>query len=628
MTTFFSRSARAIVPLAVTCALFASDVGAANLGGDLGACCTPDNACEDGLSSESCVSFSNGQFLGVGSVCANSECPDCDCDGQTDITEIVSCVDNCVNGGGDPAACVTACDSTGDGIPEPCQNGSLDPDGDGAIGQCDGCPNDPGKIAPGVCGCGQPDVDADGDGTLNCNDPCPNDPNDDVDGDGVCGDVDNCPFNPNPDQTDSNGDGVGDMCQNCAFDVDCNDNNPCTNNVCTAGNCDYPPVDCAVGSSCNPLTGDCEEGCITAADCDDNDLCTFDDKCTDGFCFYKPVPCDVGEVCDSLTGKCSGCPVGAECSDGVFCNGVETCNNESVCEPGTEPCTDPEFPYCDEVNDECDACLEQTCCGLKDRCLDGTCSECPGNQTCDPADGQCRFCVDVPPGMCCDSVDGTLVPIDDGNSCTDDLCDPDGNVSHIAFALPPVGSGVGPRPIEITPLPNNSPRTVAIQLTSPNFPCLLRYVDVDGTIIDQPVFQPLADWGTLDVTDQDIVPSANGAPTIYEIRAVCDPIDQDTTEPGEAIPFVWGDVTGDGLVNLDDILCILDGFQGSFANCPFRAVNLAQCLPDGIIDLFDILMVQDAFAGEPYPCASPCGCAASCRSSEHCRFNPCGLGDE
>ena len=39
----------------------------------------------------------------------------------------------------------------------------------------------------------------------------------DVDGDGVCGDLDNCPGMYNPDQLDSDGDGVGDACD----DEDC-----------------------------------------------------------------------------------------------------------------------------------------------------------------------------------------------------------------------------------------------------------------------------------------------------------------------------------------------------------------------------------------------------------------------
>jgi len=40
-------------------------------------------------------------------------------------------------------------------------------------GCLDGCPADPNKVAPGVCGCGVADVDSDLDGVLDCNDVCP-----------------------------------------------------------------------------------------------------------------------------------------------------------------------------------------------------------------------------------------------------------------------------------------------------------------------------------------------------------------------------------------------------------------------------------------------------------------------
>jgi hypothetical protein len=43
-------------------------------------------------------------------------------------------------------------------------------------GDCDECPSDLDKTAPGICGCGVPDTDTDGDGTPDCNDGCPKDP--------------------------------------------------------------------------------------------------------------------------------------------------------------------------------------------------------------------------------------------------------------------------------------------------------------------------------------------------------------------------------------------------------------------------------------------------------------------
>ncbi|MHC4947441.1 MAG: M12 family metallo-peptidase [Planctomycetota bacterium] len=53
-----------------------------------------------------------------------------------------------------------------------------DTDMDGRSDCIDGCPFDPDKFFPGVCGCGVPDDDFDSDGTPDCVDPCPQDPDD------------------------------------------------------------------------------------------------------------------------------------------------------------------------------------------------------------------------------------------------------------------------------------------------------------------------------------------------------------------------------------------------------------------------------------------------------------------
>lgn len=437
------------------------------------------------------------------------------------------------------------------------------------------------------------------------------------------------------------------------------------------GACCLPDRTCAegfTGSECEDAAGGqflgvgstCpEEGCPCRTDkeCDDKNPCTYDDQCIDGSCFYKPIKCDWPITCDPATGKCEGCeepPVG--CSDGEFCNGLEIFDADGcACDPGTDPCTKQTRPYCDEVKDACVECLldehcdDQNAC-TTDSCVGSACEiapvECPENQGCDPADGECSFCADTPAGMCCNPADGLMTPIDDDNACTEDLCVAGGSVQHLPFALPPTAQGVASRSITVAPQPSESTHPVALHLSSPNFPCLSRYLDEHGTIVDEPVFLPPTDWGTVLVTGQDIIPSAADHPTVYEIRAICDPVDQDSTDAAQAIPYVWGDVNNDLTVDSFDILCVLDGFQGTFLNCSFIAVNLTPCIPDGVINLFDILAVLDAFIGEPFPCASPCGGGACCEpdstfclqlpekecgdrgwfyqgDGSHCRINPC-----
>jgi hypothetical protein len=152
-------------------------------------------------------------------------------------------------------------------------SGNPDSDGDGTPDCADGCPNDPNKIAPGICGCGVPDTDSDGDGTPDCIDGCPNDPNKvapgicgcgvpdsstDSDGDGTPDCIDGCPNDPNkiapgvcgcgvPD-TDTDGDGTPDCIDGCP-----NDPNKVAPGQC---GCGVPDTD-----TDGDGTPDCHDGC-------------------------------------------------------------------------------------------------------------------------------------------------------------------------------------------------------------------------------------------------------------------------------------------------------------------------------------------------------------------------------
>jgi hypothetical protein len=67
-------------------------------------------------------------------------------------------------------------------------------------------------------------------------------------------------------------------------------------------------------------------------------------------------------------------------------------------------------------------------------------------------------------------------------------------------------------------------------------------------------------------------------------------------------PPPYGDVNQSGVVDLDDVLCLLAGF-GNFALCP--NADISPCGGSGGIGLDDILAVLAAFSGNP-------GCPPSC----------------
>jgi hypothetical protein len=100
-----------------------------------------------------------------------------------------------------------------------------DTDGDGIEDEDDNCPDIFNPIRP-VDGGKQ--ADSDGDGVGDACDPCPLAKNtddcsvvnpSDKDGDGIINALDNCPFDKNPEQTDSDGNGIGDACDVTAVTI-------------------------------------------------------------------------------------------------------------------------------------------------------------------------------------------------------------------------------------------------------------------------------------------------------------------------------------------------------------------------------------------------------------------------
>lgn len=167
---------------------------------------TPGTCCASAIERSTCTEtghYSGGPDLdGDGITDSADNCPsrpnadqlDTDGDGWGDAC------DNC-----DTVASPDLSDHDGDGIGSVCDP---DDDNDGIPDAQDGCPTLAMPTNPSFQG---PHLtDSDGDGTPDACDP-------DRDGDGITNGADNCPNDPNADQSDYNGNGLGDECDRPRF---------------------------------------------------------------------------------------------------------------------------------------------------------------------------------------------------------------------------------------------------------------------------------------------------------------------------------------------------------------------------------------------------------------------------
>ena len=110
----------------------------------------------------------------------------------------------------------------------------------------------------------------------------------------------------------------------------------------------------------------------------------------------------------------SGCQSNADCNDGLFCNGTESCVN-GACQAGTTPaCASPLL--CRESDDQCVSCLSNS------QCDDGL--FCNGSETCN-ASGRCQAGNPVcPAGTCSESTNMCMSGTEVWVSFTDDAAVP------------------------------------------------------------------------------------------------------------------------------------------------------------------------------------------------------------
>jgi hypothetical protein len=278
----------------------------------------------------------------------------------------------------------------------------------------------------------------------------------------------------------------------------CDDDNPCTKDVCTGlDGCDNPPLDgteCQDGDLCT--TADhCEAGaCVgTPMACEDVNPCT-DDSCGDaGKCLHVPntAKCDDGDPCtladQCQDNACAGVPVDCDCTNDADCGKLEDgnlCNGTLVCDLGKFPhvcavkpetpveCPPPagDFPFC--LQTQCQpetgqcltlpaheglACDDDDPCTLGDVCSQGTCAgtvptNCADDNPCtddgcNPGSG-CTHTPNTAPcsdGNACTLGDscsagacagGPMVDCNDANPCTDDGCNPNIGCNHTPNAIP------------------------------------------------------------------------------------------------------------------------------------------------------------------------------------------------
>jgi hypothetical protein len=225
----------------------------------------------------------------------------------------------------------------------------------------------------------------------------------------------------------TNGDCCSATCQYESGGNSCpDDGNPCTNDQCNgAGGCTHPP---------------------NSAPCDDSVYCNGSDVCSGGTCLHTGDPCpgpdgdgNCSESCDEATDSCTGYdPNGSACTDGLHCNGTDTCSGGACAGHTGDPCPGPDgdgncAESCDEGSDTCTApdpdgssCTDGTFCNGADTCSGGACAGHAG----DPCVGAVE-CANV----CNEVLDNCLLPggtpcTDDGNACTDDQCNGAGSCTH------------------------------------------------------------------------------------------------------------------------------------------------------------------------------------------------------
>ena len=126
--------------------------------------------------------------------------------------------------------------------------------------------------------------------------------------------------------------------------------------------------------------------CSVDADCNDGLFCNGSETCNAGSCQSgAAVVCDDGvsctvDVCDELVDSCTSTTDDSLCNDGLFCTGTETCDLFLGCQAGSDPCGGD---FCDESTDSCGTCAPKgDACDVNSDCCSNKCRGPSGGKTC------------------------------------------------------------------------------------------------------------------------------------------------------------------------------------------------------------------------------------------------------
>ncbi|MEK6677312.1 MAG: M12 family metallo-peptidase [Planctomycetota bacterium] len=452
----------------------------------------------------------------------------------------------------------------------------------------------------------------------------------------------------------------------CNDNIFCNGTETCVATACTLG-----PAPCSgqlcreSDDTCvNCLTnGNCSNGVF----CDGTEICNPAGNCEAG---TFPCTLPQNPHCVEATDQCVECLNAAECDDGVFCSGVETCTGNVCVSPGDpcsplacneagDACVPPGDMYCQLASanaapsssvdldifvvDVNDIRSFQTTISITQTSGTGTVTlNCPSATVIDDARPDYIFfsLTDLPLPNCALkritsavtvgssfvgatpkylgtytlSVSGSATPgstfdiaiLGGANSTlrneanqlvTFDIL-PACTLTIVNVVCDPPTVDVDAMYFGITPAANIVPQ--ALLVTSPtDWPCVSEYVQADGSLGAAPVFQMAAAWDTVFAHGDAIYPSSD-----YEVAADCGGL---LSSGVAATTPAYGDVDGSGVVDVDDLGCVLAGFPLDFTLlCTQQHADIAPCDPNGMTDVDDLGTLLDAFAGNAASCPPPC----------------------